>query len=155
MSLLHRVGLAMFAAVSAACVVDGILGGTSTEASGQAVVTYQCGPAGGVDGVAIYLALGSAPLTSREDIKPPYAFVTIPELPDRLTPGSWAVGDGGEARAVHRPDSDRYETASAGTVTVDGVDVDWRIVGSVDLEFSTAGRVTTDFEAVWEDVYCI
>lgn len=112
---------------------------------GYAQATSRCGPADGPM-TAITLARGPMFPPSLSPIFLPFVSITIDRSLAEVG-GTWNVGDAA-LNAVYYPQSQTYETATLGHVTVDRILPDKTIVGSVQLRFPSR-TVTGSFSAVW------
>lgn len=131
-------------ACAAACGNDDIP--APPEGLAHALGTRSCGPA---DGPAVAIYLTAAPEVSLE---PPTPFVRIDvwESVDRVTTRPWDV-DAGSMTGVasYHPTTGAIEVATRGRILVTAVAADTTLVGTVDLDFPTAGRISGGFRAVW------
>jgi hypothetical protein len=112
---------------------------------GYAQAMFRCGPADGPT-TAIVLARGPLFPPSLNPVFVPNVWIVIDRSLAQVE-GTWNVGDAA-LNAVYYPQSQTYETATLGRVTVDRVLADKTIVGSVELRFPSR-TVTGSFNATW------
>jgi hypothetical protein len=137
-------GLSTAVALGLACSSDAIFQPPGGFA--HAAATRFCGP---TDGPAVAIYLSPVPV---ESLQPPtpYVRVAVWQPLERLAGGSWlvAIGDTAAAAWYFTAPGD-FAVATSGQVTVDLVEPDTTLQGSVDLRFPSAGRVTRSFRAAW------
>jgi len=129
---------------AAACGADDIP--APPEGLTHALGTRSCGPA---DGPAVAIYLAAAPVAALEPAAP-YVRIDVWEAVDRLTTQAWVLDAGSTTGiASHYSSAGAFEVATSGRIVVTAVDRDTTLVGTVDLDFPSAGRVRGGFRAVW------
>lgn len=137
------------AIVGSACIV---LAGLSCDLTGprdlpHAVATFRCGPA---DGPATGIMLARDPIEGLARSYP-YLSVVIWEGLSALPGRQWEV-DAASVRYLRGPGI--FQDAIAGTVRVDRVDNDNRVIGSVELRFPSL-MLSEQFSAPWVESFIL
>ena len=112
----------------------------------HAAAARQCGLA---DGPAVSIYLAAAPVASLEPSSP-YVRIDIWQPVQRVAERTWIFTEMAEEGAAlyFLPGGD-HEVAASGRVSVTGVAEDTTLVGSMTIDFPSAGRIEGDFSARW------
>jgi len=112
----------------------------------HSVATGTCAP---TDAPAVAIYLSAAPV---ETLQPsaPYLRLAIWHTLDALSGRTWSLSPSSEeGSAWFHATATGFEIATRGSVTVTSVSDDNRVEGTVDVTFSTAGRIRGSFTATW------
>jgi hypothetical protein len=144
MSKARVIRFSVVAILAVACGSDGPL--APPQGFHHAAATFACGPA---DGPAVAIYLTPDPVTSLEPTGP-FVRVYVPRSLDQVLGKTWTVnGVNSEAGASFHSSGPNTEVAIGGGVSIDSIDADSTITGSVTLLFRHAGYVSGGFHAVW------
>ena len=152
MTLSRSCGWSLVAAVLLACSSDGVVGPSS--GLDHVAATFACGPA---DGPALAIYFSQNPVTIGD---PPGAFVRVyvSGTVDEIIGKMWPLAPGSNASAWFHSGGNDGELAAGGYLLVNSRSADdLALLGTVDIQFPTAGHLQRAFRAEWSQsaVLCV